>query len=70
MIVVSSKDGVAERPQALRAHTFSTRFPNIFVYYPLGQMRVSDKLWTNWKKTPIQLWQTQLNFAVWCASSA
>ena len=57
-IVVSSKD------------TFPVRFPNIFIDYPLGQMRVDDKLWTNWKKAPMQLWQSQLNFAVWCASSA
>ena len=34
-IVVTSKD------------TFPVRFPNIFDY-PLGQMRVGDKLWTNW----------------------
>ena len=33
-------------------------------------MHVGDKLWTNWKKAPMHLWQTQLNFAVWCASSA
>ena len=26
--------------------TFSARFPNIFVNYPLRQMRVGDKLWT------------------------
>ena len=50
--------------------TFPVRFPNIFVDYPLGQMRVGDKLWTNWNKAPMQLWQTQLNFAMWCASSA
>ena len=50
--------------------TFLARFPNIFVDYPLGQMRVGDKLWTNWNKAPMRLWQTQLNFAVWCASSA
>ena len=50
--------------------TFSARFLNIFVDYPLGQMRVGDKLWTNWNKAPMRLWQTQLNFAVWCASSA
>ena len=58
MIVISSKD------------TFPARFPNIFVDYPLGQMRVGDKLWTHWNKAPMRLWQTQLNFAVWCASSA
>ena len=50
--------------------TFPARFPNIFVDYPLGQMRVGDKLWKNWNKAPLKLWQTQLNYAVFCASSA
>ena len=49
--------------------TFPVRFPNIFVDYLLGQMRVEDKLWTNWNKAPMRLWQTQLNFAVWFALS-
>ena len=68
-IVVSAmeNDGVAQRPRAL---AFPARFLNIFVDYPLGQMRVGDKLWTNWNKAPLKLRQTQLNFAVWCASSA
>ena len=50
--------------------TFPARFPNIFVDYPLGQMLVGDELWTNWNKAPLKLWQTQLNYAVFCASSA
>ena len=50
--------------------TFPARFLNIFVDYPLGQMRVGDKLWTNWNKTLLKLWQTQLNIAVFCALSA
>ena len=50
--------------------TFPVRFLNIFVDYPLGSMKVSDKFWTNWNKAPLKLWQTQLNFMVWCASSA
>ena len=33
-------------------------------------MRVGDKLWMNWIKAPLKLWQTQLNFSVFCASSA
>ena len=57
-IVVSSKD------------TCPARFLNIFVDYLLGQMSVGDKLWTNWNKAPMRLWQTQLNFAMWCALSA
>ena len=55
---------------AMENDTVPVRFPNIFVDYPLGQMRVGDKLWTNWNKAPLKLWQTQLNFAMWCASSA
>ena len=50
--------------------TFPVRFLNIFVDYSLGQMRVGDKLWTNWNKAPLKLWQAQLNYAVFCASSA
>ena len=33
-------------------------------------MHVGDKLWKNWNKAPLKLWQTQLNYAVFCASSA
>ena len=33
-------------------------------------LRVGDKLWTNWNKAPLKLWQTQLNYVVFCASSA
>ena len=43
---------------------FFTCFPHS------SEMRVGDKLWMNWNKAPMRLWQTQLNFAVWCASSA
>ena len=50
--------------------TFPARFPNIFVDYLLGSMKVGDKLWTNWNKAPLKLWQTQSNFVVWCTSSA
>ena len=55
---------------AMENDTFPARYLNIFVDYPLGQMRVGDKLWTNWNNAPMRLWQTQLNFAVWCTSSA
>ena len=50
--------------------TFSVRFPNIFVDYLLGSMKVGDRMWMNWNKAPLKLWQTQLNFVVWCTSSA
>ena len=50
--------------------TFPAKFQSIFVDYPLGQMLVGDKLWKNWNKAPLKLWQTQLKYAVFCASSA
>ena len=72
IVVSAGSHGTPEGSRAQRAHddTFPVRFPNIFVDYLLGQMQVGDKLWTNWNKAPMRLWQTQLNFAVWCASSA
>ena len=68
--VLSAKDFYKQMIAVSKDDTFPVRFPNIFVDYPLGQMRVGNKLWTNWNKAPMRLWQTQLNFAVWCASSA
>ena len=65
--IVVSTGGTAK---ASDRDTFPVRFPNIFVDYPLGQMRVGDKLWTHWNKAPMRLWQTQLNFAVSCTTSA
>ena len=50
--------------------TVPASFPNIFVDYPLGEMKIGNKSWTSWNKAPLRLWQTQLNFAVWCASNA
>ena len=60
MIVVSA-GGAAN---ASSKDTFPVRFPNIFVDYLLGQMRVGDKLWMHWNKALLKLWQTQLNFVV------
>ena len=65
-IVVSTR-GAAK---ASSKDAFPVRFPNIFVDNLLGQMRVGDKLWTYWNEHPMQLWQPQMNFAVWCTSSA
>ena len=49
---------------------FTANFPNIFTNYMLGEMRVESPLFQNWLHNPMKLWQTQLNFAVFCASSA
>ena len=49
---------------------FQVKFLNVFTNYPLGTVRVEDirfKDWDHYKLTP---WQSQLNLAVFCASSA
>ena len=68
--VLSGKDLYKQTIVVSSNDTFPARFLNISVDYPLGQMRVGDKLWTHWTRSPMRLWQTQLNFAVWCALSA
>ena len=68
--ILSGKDKQTIVMSAMENDPFPARFLNIFVDYPLGQMHVGDKLWTNWNKAPLKLWQTQLNYAVFCASSA
>ena len=49
---------------------FIANFPNIFMNYVIGQMRVESTLYQHWLHQPMKLWQTQLNFTVFCTSSA
>ena len=49
--------------------SFQDKFPNVFTYYPLGAVRVEDQRFIDWDHYKFTLWQTQLNFAVFCASS-
>ena len=50
--------------------SFQVKLPNIFTNYPLDAVRVEDQRFKDWDHYKFTLWQTQLNFAVFCASSA
>ena len=50
--------------------SFQVKFPNVFTNYPLGAVRVEDQRFEDWDHYKLTLWQSQLNFAVFCASSA
>ena len=50
--------------------SFQVKFPNVFVNYPLGAVRVEDQKFKDWDHYKFTLWQSQLNFVVFCASSA
>ena len=48
--ILSGKDLYKQEIVISAMDTFPARFPNIFVDYPLGEMKVDDKLWMNWNK--------------------
>ena len=52
---------------------FLAKFPGIFTGYqnpPLtGNVAISNQAWHNWKNTPFDWWQCQLNFALWCSTA-
>ena len=50
--------------------SFQVKFPNVFTNYPLGGVRVEDQKFKDWDHYKFTIWQSQLNFAVFCASSA
>ena len=51
--ILSGKDLYKQEIVVSSDDTFPVRFPNIFIDYLLGSMRVGDKLWMNWNKAPI-----------------
>ena len=51
--ILSGKDLYTQKIVVSARDTFPVRFPNIFIDYPLGQMHVGNKLWTNWNKAPM-----------------
>ena len=50
--------------------SFQVKFPNVFTNYPLGAVRVEDQKFKYWDHYKFTIWQSQLNFAVFCTSSA
>ena len=52
------------------SESFQIKFPNVFTNYPLGAVRVEDQKFKDWNHYKFTIWQSQLNFAVFCASSA
>ena len=72
--IISAKDlyfqniTVAEHDDG-HSDSFQIKFPNVFTNYPLGAVRVEDQRFKDWDHYKLTLWQSQLNFAVFCASS-
>ena len=65
-ITVAENDG--HQPTVI--DSFQVKFPNVFTNYPLGAVRVEDQKFKDWDHYKFTLRQLQLNFVVFCASSA
>lgn len=50
--------------------SFQITFPNIFKFYDNDAVKSSDKRFSDWTNNKFSLWQTQLNFATFCSTSA
>ena len=61
-VTVAENDGHSD--------SFQVKFPNVYTNYPLGAVRVEDQRFKDWDHYKFTIWQSQLNFAVFCASSA
>ena len=61
-VTVAENDGHSD--------SFQVKFPNVFTNYPLGAVRVEDQRFKDWDHYKFNIWQSQLNFVVFCASSA
>ena len=61
-ITVAEHDGHSD--------SFQVKFPNVFTNYPLGAVRVENQRFKDWDHYKFTIWQSQLNFVVFCASSA
>ena len=61
-VTVAENDGHSD--------SFQVKFPNIFTNYPLGAVRVEAQRFKDWDHYKFTIWQSQLNFVVFCASSA
>ena len=54
--------------QVAQGKWFEVQYPDVFENYRLPQVS-SDEVIQAWNSSPMQFWQNQLNFAIWCATA-
>ena len=68
--LMSAKDLYIQKITVSEHDSFQVKFPNVFTNYLLGAVRVENQRFIYWDHYKFTLWQTQLNFAVFCPISA
>ena len=65
---LTSSDLTKPVVQVTKSDSFQATFPDVFQKYVLPKAS-SNQLIQAWYSNPMQWWQNQLNFAVWCATT-
>ena len=52
------------------SNSFLVKFANVFMNYPVSAVRIEDQRFIAWDHYKFTLWQMQLNFVVFCTTSA
>ena len=68
--LMSAKDLYTQNITVSEHDSFQVKFPNVFAHYPLREVKVEDRKYIYWDYYKFTLWPSQLNFIVFCASSA
>ena len=68
--LITAKDLYIQNVTVSEHDSFQVKFPNVFAHYPLGAVRLEDQRFIDWDHYKFTLWQAQLSFTVFCASSA
>ena len=68
--LINAKDLYIQNITVSEHDSFQVKFPNTFTNYPLGAVGVEDQRFSDWDNYEFTLWQSQLNFMVFCSSSA
>jgi hypothetical protein len=63
-----SSDALTKPHIQVGSDGFQTQYPDVFEKYCLPNIS-SDKLVQAWNSNPMQFWQNQVNFAIWCATT-
>ena len=62
LLVLSVVQNVTVSEHNNHSYSFQVKFPNVFMNYTLGAVRIEDQKFKDWDNYKFTMWQTQLNF--------
>ena len=65
---LSKTDFTSQTIHISNTDTFGIDLPDLFENYVVPHVQ-SDEVYNDWNSNPMQFWQNQLNFVIWCSTS-